>query len=93
MGVAKQWCRAQGDLRRFFVYPPAPASTQTLDILYIVPPTELAIGDTITELPAAIIPALVDYIVFRAESKDDDHVNSGRATASYQRFASVVGGG
>ena len=92
VGSAQQWCRVPGELLRFFVYPPAPATTQTLDILYVVSPTALAIGDTITEIPESMTPALVDYLVFRAESKDDEHVNSGRATASYQRFLSVIQG-
>lgn len=93
VGSAKQWCRAQGDLLRFFVYPPAPAATQTLDILYVVSPTDLAIGATITAIPDSLTPALVDYVVFRAESKDDEHGSSGRAVAAYQRFVSVVKGG
>lgn len=92
VGAARQWARMEGDLLRFFVYPPAPATAQTLDILYLANPTVLAIGVTITEIPAVFITALTDYVVFRASSKDDEHSNSGRSAALYQRFVAVVGG-
>lgn len=89
-GPAKQWCRRQGDPLRFFIYPPAPVS-QTLDVMYVHNPTDYALTDTITELPYGYAGALVDYVVYRAESSDDEHSNSGRAAASYQAFTSKLG--
>ena len=90
-GAAVNWMRKPNDPLRFFIYPPAPAS-QTLDVMYISNPTELAIGDTISEIPAAMQPALVDYVVYRAESKDDEHIASGRATSYFQAFEMKVKG-
>jgi hypothetical protein len=90
--AATQWAQYQGDPLRFFIYPPAPASVQTLDIQYIKLPVTLLIGDTITEIPVNMIPALVDYVVFRASSKDDEHSDSGRAVASYGAFVAKIKG-
>jgi hypothetical protein len=92
-GDAKQWAKMPGDPLRFFVYPKAPVTAQVLDVRYVAVPTALAISDTIAEVPAAYQPALVDYVVFRSESKDDEHVNSGRSTAHYQAFVNAVKGG
>jgi hypothetical protein len=90
-GAAQQWSKLQGDPLRFFIYPKAPAS-QTLDVRYIRIPTVLALTDVIDEVPEAYIPALVDYVVYRAESADDEHAISGRATSHYQAFVAKVKG-
>jgi hypothetical protein len=46
-------------------------------------PEKLAIGDTFP-LPAEYVPAVVDYVVARAELHDDEHVLSERATVFFQ---------
>lgn len=91
--AATQWSKHPGDPLRFFVYPSAPATSQVLDVLYVKNPTSLAIGDSITEVPLLVQPALVDYVVSRASEKDDEHSASGRVAASYAAFAAKVGGG
>ena len=90
--AATQWSQYQGDPLRFFIYPPAPASVQVLDIQYIKLPTALLIDDTITEIPASMLPAITDYVVYRASSKDDEHSDSGRAVASYGAFVAKIKG-
>ena len=90
-GAAQNWMRKPNDPLRFFIYPPAPVG-QVLDVMWIELPTELAIGDIITEIPDTMQPALVDYVVYRAESKDDEHVNSQRAAQHYAAFAAKVKG-
>lgn len=92
VGAARQWSRYPDDPLRFFVYPAAPATSQILDVRYARNPAEFAIGATITELPTALETALVEYVVYRAASKDDEHVSSGRAMSSYQTFVSKVKG-
>ena len=87
----RQWARKPGDLLRFFIYPKSPV-TQTIDVRYIRTPTVLALADTISEIPAAQFPALVDYVVYRAESADDEHTVSQRATSHYQAFVTKVKG-
>jgi hypothetical protein len=91
-GPAVQWSRLPGDPLRFFIYPKAPVTAQTLDIAYVRNPTTLALADTITEVPSAFFPALVDYVVYRCESADDEHANSGRAAAHYKIFTATVKG-
>lgn len=91
-GTARQWARKDNDPLRFYIYPKAPATAQTLDVRYIKNPTVLALTDSITEIPSGYLPALVDYIIYRAESADDEHSNSGRSAAHYQSFVSKLKG-
>jgi len=90
--AATQWSKHPVDPLRFFIYPKAPATAQVLDLLYVRMPTDLLIGDTITEIPASLTPALVDYVIYRAENKDAEHVTSGRATMHAAAFAAKVSG-
>ena len=50
-----------------------------------------ALGDDFP-LPDEYLPTFVDYVIGRAESKDDEHVNSGRATAFFNLFAGGLNG-
>lgn len=52
-------------------------------------PEKLAIGATFP-LPAEYVPPVVDYIVARAESHDDEHVISERAAAFFQLAAGQI---
>lgn len=87
--AAQQWSPIEGDPLRFLVYPPAVLG-QVLDVQFVRIPTEYALTDTITELPATLESALAKYVVYWAESKDDEHVNSGRAVANYQSFVALI---
>lgn len=89
--AAVNWMREPGDPLRFFIYPKAPVD-QTLDVMYVRNPTVLVLADTITEIPSGYFPAMVDYLVYRAESRDDEHSNSGRAAAHYQAFVAKIKG-
>lgn len=91
-GTATQWSRLAGDPLRFFIYPKAPVAAQNIDLICVAIPTVLAIGDTVTELPAAYEPALVDYVVYRVESTDDEHVDTQRAAGHYAAFVAKVKG-
>jgi hypothetical protein len=48
------------------------------------PDGERLLGDTFP-LPAEYLQTVADYITFRAETADDEHVSSGRASA-FARF-------
>lgn len=89
-GPARQWSGHPGDQLRFYIHPKAPAA-QLIDVLFVKNPTVLALTDTITEAPEGLEPALVDYVVYRAESKDDEHVLTQRAAASYSAFLTKIG--
>lgn len=83
-GAAKHWLPVLDDPRRFLVYPPA-ADTQVLDVIYIAVPPEYDVGDD-TGLPSTLADAVADYIVSRAESRDDEHVVNQRAQAFLTSF-------
>lgn len=87
-GPAVNWFK-QGDPLRFYLYPQAPDG-QVLEVAYVRNPTEFALEEEITDLPDSMAPVLAQYVISAAESKDDEHVNSGRAAASYQRFVSML---
>ena len=92
-GEARQWSAHPGDPLRFYLYPKAPADTpQLIDVLYIKNPATVGLTDTITDVPATFESALVDYVIYRAESKDDENVLNQRAAASYSAFVAKVKG-
>ena len=90
--AARQWSRFQNDPLKFFIYPKAPAAAQVLDVRYARNPATFTINATITDVPLALKTALVEYVIYRAESKDDEHVSSGRTTSYYQAFLAKVKG-
>lgn len=89
-GEAEQWSKKDGDPLRFFITPPAP-SGQVVDIRYVKTPTVLQLDDPITEMPEGYTPALIDYVIHRAESRDDEHAVSGRAALHLQAFNEKIG--
>jgi hypothetical protein len=89
-GVAQEWSRFPDDPFKFFVYPAAPATAQTLDIRYVRTPAVYALNDSMDDLSPTLQPALVDYVVHRASSKDDEHVLNKRAGDFYQSFLAKV---
>jgi hypothetical protein len=92
-GTAKNWMAADaGDPARFYVYPPAPAGGQYLMLTYIAVPPEYS-SAAATGIPATYADAVADYIVFKAESRDDEHVVSQRAQTYYQSFVNKCSGG
>lgn len=91
-GEAQNWTRYAGDKLRFYIYPKAPVEMQVLEVLYVRNPLVYALTDTIDEVPESVAPALADYVIYRAESRDDEHSNSGRAISHYQAFVQKLGG-
>lgn len=88
---AKNWARYAEDPLRFYIYPKAPID-QVLEVLYVRTPADYTATQEISEVPETMSPALADYVVYRAESRDDEHAVSGRATAHYQSFVQKVTG-
>jgi hypothetical protein len=91
MGPAQNWFKFQGDPLRFYLYPKAP-EMQVLEVTYVRNAGVYALNDNVTEVPDGIKPAIADYIIYRAESKDDEHSVSGRAVAHYQSFVQKLTG-
>ena len=75
---------------KFFIYPKAPAS-QVLVGEYAKTPPDYDGVTTVTELPNAYEPVVIDATVFIAESVDNEHVNSNRAQLFQQSFTQALG--
>lgn len=84
-GPAKQWQRLADDPVRFFIYPKAPAS-QVLEVLYLPSPGEYGLLDVLP-LPNAYKPALQDFVMFRAHSKDAEYAEVEKTTLFFKVFA------
>lgn len=91
-GPAENWAPYEGQKLRFYIYPKAPIEMQLLEIQFVRKPGTYALLDEIAELPEGLSTALAWYVVFKAEMKDDEHSNSGRAVAAYTVFKSLVSG-
>lgn len=88
------------DPKTFYVYPPALVTTQ-LDIVYSAYPTDVtepadgALYSAVTgniSLPDIYGNALLDWVLYRAYSKDSDYAgNAQRAQAHYAAFANALG--
>jgi|TARA_R110002167_G_scaffold103452_7_gene267680 hypothetical protein len=89
-GAAINWMRHVRNPNKFFIYPKAPAN-QTLTVEYSQVPPTYAGGATVTLLPDAYVPALIDVVVFLAESIDNEHVTNGRAKMYMDLFMSELG--
>jgi len=90
-GPATQWAKFANDPIRFYIYPKAPVA-QVIDVRYIRRPASYAMDAPITEIPDIYRPALVDYVVGMAESRDDEHVVSQRAQQFVAQFAARLKG-
>ncbi len=77
--AAQHWMRHDRDPSKFFIYPKAPAD-QTLVGQWAAPPTALTSDGTIP-VPASYIPAIKDYMVFAAESVNEEFARECRAAA------------
>jgi len=82
--------------RLFYVYPPAVAAAE-VEMIYAQTPTDIVSGTLNTALPVAedlYTGAMVDYVCYRAFSKDAEVSGNGdRALLHYKQFSSIVGGG
>ncbi|MBY6105022.1 hypothetical protein KUW19_00835 [Ferrimonas balearica] len=84
------------DPKTFYVYPPATA-TVSLELAYTVAPAAVAIADfendaTTITLDDSFKNALLDFMLYRAYSKDADYAANGqRAVSHYQAFETALG--
>lgn len=81
------------DPRAFWIYPPLRQGV-SLEVAYVPTLTDLALAGTLTAREEPLASALVDYICYRAISKDVEFGgNAARAAAHYAAFNTAVGGG
>lgn len=88
-GPAQNWMPHLDSPVGFWIYPKAPVG-QVLEVTFIRIPS-IATASTDTGLPETLIEAVADYIVGVAESRDDDHVSSGRSAQFIAQFGSRFG--
>lgn len=89
------------DPKVFYVYPPAASSGASVEALYFVLPTDIAAAgagkfysDVVGNIsvPDIFENALIDYILYRAWSKDSEFAENERLAAMhYAAFANALG--
>lgn len=89
-GPAVNFMRHVRNANKFFIYPKAP-SGQILVGEYAQTPPDYNGTTTVSLLPDAYFPVVVDCTVFIAESVDNEHVNSKRAELFQQSFTQALG--
>lgn len=78
--------------KTFYVYPPQPVTPGQVEIIYGASPADVAAGAVIL-VDDIYVSAIVDYIMYRAYSKDTEYAaNANLAGAYYTAFTSKLGG-
>ena len=79
------------DPKTFYVYPPQPASNSGYaEIVYVAAPSEATLNSTIT-LDDIYVTALLNYVLYRAYTKDAEYANNAQlAAAYYQQFQGIL---
>jgi len=77
------------DRMNFYVYPPSPG-TNKLEIIYSKIPADVTEA-TVISIADVYSPALLDYILFRAYSKNVEFVDQQKAPGHLQAFMAVLG--
>ena len=75
----------------FWVYPPATLAS-SVELIYQKAPTDYTTSSNLTAYEELYGGAMVDYICYRAFSKDSEYAgNAQRALAHYQQFQNALG--
>lgn len=78
--------------RNFYVYPPQPSSTSYVELVYSVSPSEVVNEGSLLALDDVFANSILNYVVYRAYSKDAEFAENGnKAAAYYQAFAAELG--
>lgn len=80
------------DPATFYVYPPSPAGQQ-VNIVYSRVPVKISSGDVATAdlSPADIyMDPIVNYVLFRAKSKEVEHASDQGAAGAYRQLAETL---
>lgn len=88
----KHYCYDEQNPRSYYVYPGASSTSAWLEIVYSADPAVIAAGANIG-LPDVFANAILDYMLYRAYSKDADfNAHAARAGTHYQMFMTSVTG-
>jgi hypothetical protein len=74
----------------FFVWPPAVAGTQ-IKLSYAAIPAEVSASTDTLDIGLEVMDAVVNYVAYRAKSKDSQYANAGEAAAFYGAFGEALG--
>jgi hypothetical protein len=74
----------------FFVWPPAVADT-TIRISYAAIPAEVTDSTDTLDIGLEVMDAVVNYVAYRAKSKDSQYANAAEAAAFYGAFGEALG--
>lgn len=90
--TALHYCYSELDPKRFYVYPASPG-TNKVDLVYNAIPPTVRITDPIA-IDDIYVSALVDYVIYRAFSKDSEFAPpSGESAAQhYANFQNAIRG-
>lgn len=89
--TVKHFMVDERDPSTFWVYPPA-ASGASVELIYQSAPTDYAVGDSLSAFEELYGGAFVDYVCYRAFSKDSEYAgNAQRALAHYQQYSNALG--
>lgn len=89
-GTPVNFMRHPRNPNAFFLYP-RPAAGVVLTAEYAKVPPDYALADTIAAPTEVYFSALVDGVVYLAESIDDEHVSSGRAKLFLDSYLQALG--
>jgi hypothetical protein len=92
-GLAREYAPDPMEPTTYWVYPPqTPGLPGKAEIQYIKVPEYVDVGEALPTDPA-YDAALIEYILYRAYSKDADYAGQdGRAQAHYNKFKELSGG-
>jgi hypothetical protein len=76
--------------KAFYCYPPAVAGTKVEILDSYLPAKVTSMSDTLDVSPEYMDP-IVNYVVYRANSKDDEYSNAAIAGAYLQAFDAMIG--
>jgi len=91
--VVKHYVYTPLDPKTFYVYPPQPSSGMNqVEVIYVAAPTDATLVSVIT-LDDIYMTALLDYVLFRAYTKDAEYANNAQlAQAYYTQFQAILQG-
>jgi len=88
---AMHFMHDERDPKTFYVYPPQPGTgTNYVELLYSSSPQDVTLSDSIS-LDDVYANALLDYVLYRAYSKDADFGSAQLANAHYKAFSQSLG--
>lgn len=90
--VVKHYCYDEQNPRSFYVYPGASSVNAWLEIVYAAEPTVVTAGQDLS-VPDIFANVVLDYVMYRAYSKDADYTaHQARAASHFQMFMTSVTG-